>query len=417
MKIAVLGGGVIGITSAYYLACSGHDVTVVERHAGPALETSFANAGQISPGYASPWAGPGMILKALKWMLMDHPPLILRPSVDPSMIRWLAMMMRNCTKARYAQNKERMVRLAEYSRDELVALRKATGIKYDERSRGTLQLFRTHMQIDSSAKDVSVLEQSGVEFEILDRAGCVSVEPGLATSQEKFVGGLRLPFDETGDCFKFTNALAALAEERGVRFCYDTSIDCLRFDGDEVIGVETSRGDVAADSYVIALGSNAPAMLKPLGICLPVYPVKGYSITADILDPQRAPQSTVMDETYKIAVTRFDHRIRVGGMAQISGFDWTLPQRRRDTLVFSINDLFPGAANLATASFWTGLRPMTPDGTPVIGATCFKNLYLNCGHGTLGWTMACGSARVIDDLLSGRRPAIPFEDLSISRYM
>lgn len=416
MKVAVLGAGVIGVTSAYYLARAGHEVTVIDRQPGPALETSFANAGEISPGYASPWAGPGMVHKAMKWMLMHHAPLILRPSFDPAMTRWLIAMLRNCTKQRYAVNKARMVRLAEFSRDELVALRAATGIAYDERSQGTLQLFRTQKQIDDSAKDVEVLRQSGVPYEILSRAECLAVEPGLAASQDKFLGGLRLPNDETGDCFKFTNALAALAAAAGVEFRYDTGIAGLAVEGGRVTNVVTSRGDVTADRYLVALGSYSTALLAPFGLRLPVYPVKGYSITADILDESRAPQSTLMDESYKIAITRLGTRIRVGGMAQISGFDYSLPQRRRETLAFSVDDLFPGAGDLANASYWTGLRPMTPDGTPVIGRTRIGNLFLNCGHGTLGWTMACGSAHAIADIMSDRAPAIETDDLSLARY-
>lgn len=416
MKIAVLGGGVIGVTSAYYLARAGHEVTLVDRQPGPALETSFANAGEISPGYASPWAGPGMISKAIKWMLMNHPPLILRPAIDPAMVRWLVAMLGNCNSKAYAINKARMVRLAEFSRDELVRLRADTEIAYDERSLGTLQLFRTQKQIDGSAKDVAVLHESGVPCEILDRAGCIAAEPGLAATADKFLGGLRLPNDETGDCFKFTNALKDLATAAGVTFRFGTRIQRIDIDAGSVAAVRTDRGAITADRYLVALGSHAPAMVLPLGIRLPVYPVKGYSITARILDPNRAPVSTLMDETYKIAITRLGDRIRVGGMAQISGFDLSLPKKRRETLAFSVADLFPGAADLASASFWAGLRPMTPDGTPIIGPSRIRNLYLNCGHGTLGWTMACGSADVIADLMSDRAPAIDSSDLSIERY-
>jgi D-amino-acid dehydrogenase len=416
MKIAILGGGVIGVTSAYYLARAGHDVTLVDRQPGPALETSFANAGEISPGYASPWAGPGMISKAIKWMLMNHPPLILRPAIDPAMLRWLVAMLGNCNASAYAINKARMVRLAEFSRDELMRLRAETGINYDERALGTLQLFRTQKQIDGSAKDIAVLQESGVPCEILDRAGCIAVEPGLAATADKFLGGLRLPNDETGDCFKFTNALRDLATTAGVTFRFDTTIERIEIEAGKVAAVRTGRGAIMADRYLLALGSYAAAMLSPLGIRLPVYPVKGYSITAQILDPDRAPVSTLMDETYKIAITRLGDRIRVGGMAQISGFDLSLPEKRRETLAFSVADLFPGAADLVGASFWSGLRPMTPDGTPIIGRSRISNLFLNCGHGTLGWTMACGSAHVIADLLSDRATAIETDDLSLERY-
>lgn len=416
MKVAVLGGGVIGVTSAYYLAKAGHEVTVLERQPGPALETSFANAGEISPGYASPWAGPGVPAKAVKWLLMEHAPLILRPKLDAATISWLLSILRNCTEARYALNKSRMVRLAEYSRDLLIALRADTGIAYDERSRGTLQLFRTQAQMDAIGKDVEVLKSYGVPYEVLDAVGCAVAEPGLANALEPIVGGLRLPNDETGDCFKFTNALAELAKGLGVEFQFDTAITGLRKEGDRIAAVRTSRGEVTADAFLVAMGSYSPALVRPFGMKLPVYPVKGYSITAPILDAERAPVSTLLDESYKVAITRLGDRIRVGGMAEISGFNNDLHPRRRRTLEHSMQSLFPGAGDAGAARFWSGLRPMTPDGTPVVGATPIGNLYLNTGHGTLGWTMACGSGQVIADVISGAASAIDTRDLAISRY-
>lgn len=416
MKVAVLGSGVIGVASAWYLAEAGHDVVVIDRQPGPALETSFANAGEISPGYASPWAAPGIPQKAIRWLMMRHAPLILQPAIDREMLGWLFAMLRNCTGTRYAINKARMVRLAEYSRDRLIALRADTGIAYDERMQGTLQLFRTQKQLDGTEKDIAVLRAGGVPFELLDREGCIAVEPGLAAAREKIVGGLRLPGDETGDCFKFTGALAAMAAERGVRFRYGEAIRSLAIEGARIVGVETDRGRITADRYVLALGSHSAAMLRPIGLKLPVYPVKGYSITVPIVDAARAPESTLMDESYKIAITRLGERIRVGGMAEISGYNNMLPKRRRATLVHSLTDLFAGAGDIDATSYWSGLRPMTPDGTPVIGATPYDNLFLNTGHGTLGWTMACGSGRLIADLVSGRAPDIEATDLSIARY-
>lgn len=416
MKITILGAGVIGVTSAYYLAKAGHEVTVLDRQPGPALETSFANAGEISPGYASPWAAPGIPQKALKWLFMKHAPLIIRPMVDAATWRWMTAMLRNCTSARYAINKGRMVRLAEYSRDCLIALREETGIAYDHRTQGTLQLFRTAKQLDGIGKDIEVLKADGVPFEVLDPAGCVAAEPGLQPVRDKIVGGLRLPNDETGDCFKFTNELQKRAEALGVRFRFGVDIRRLRQDGNRIVAVETAEGEIRSDIFVAALGSYTPALLKPLGLRLPVYPVKGYSITVPIVDETRAPVSTIMDETYKIAITRLGDRIRVGGMAEIAGFSNDLPQTRRATLEHSVEDLFGGAGDQRQATFWSGLRPMTPDGTPVIGTTRFANLFLNSGHGTLGWTMACGSGRVLSDLISGAKPEIETADLAISRY-
>lgn len=416
MKVAVLGSGVVGVTTAYYLALAGHEVTVVDRQAGPALETSFGNAGEISPGYASPWAAPGIPQKAIKWLLMKHAPLILRPQLDGEMLAWLLAMLGNCTARRYALNKGRMVRLAEYSRDRLIDLRAATGIAYDEGLQGTLQLFRTQYQLDGIGKDIEVLRAGRVPFEVLDRAGCIAAEPGLAHADDDFVGGLRLPNDETGDCFKFTNALAKLAEGQGVRFQFDTVVEAIETGGRDITAVRTSRGPITADAYVVAMGSFSARLVRPLGLRLPVYPVKGYSITAPIIDADRAPVSTLLDETYKVAITRLGDRIRVGGMAEISGYNNDLPERRRATLGRSVGSLFPGAGDLEAATFWSGLRPMTPDSTPVIGPTKIGNLYLNTGHGTLGWTMACGSAQVLSDIISRRVPAIETADLSIARY-
>lgn len=416
MKVAVLGSGVVGVTTAYYLAAAGHEVEVIDRQPGPGLETSFANAGEISPGYASPWAAPGIPQKAVKWLFMRHAPLILRPTLDPDMWRWLVAMLANCTAGRYAVNKGRMVRLAEYSRDRLIALRQRTAIRYDERSMGTLQLFRSDRQLAAADKDIAVLRADGVPFEVLDADGCIRAEPALAAVRGKFVGGLRLPNDETGDCFKFTNALAALAAETGVVFRHGVRVEGFERDGDRISAVRTSAGTVTADAVVAAMGSYTPRALGALGIRVPVYPVKGYSITAPILDESRAPVSTVMDETFKVAITRLGDRIRAGGMAEISGFSTDLPTRRRGTLEHSVGDLFPGGGDLSGASFWSGLRPMTPDGTPVIGATKYRNLWLNTGHGTLGWTMACGSAAVLADLIGGRRPEIAADDLALSRY-
>ena len=416
MKITILGAGVIGVTSAYYLAKAGHQVTVLDRQPGPALETSFANAGEISPGYSSPWAAPGIPQKAMKWVFMKYAPLIIQPMLDADTWRWVIAMLGNCTSARYAVNKSRMVRLAEYSRDCLIDLRDEIGIEYDGRAMGTLQLFRTQKQLDGIGKDIEVLKSDGVPFEVLDASGCIAAEPGLAHVREKIVGGLQLPHDETGDCFKFTNALAKRAEALGVNFRYGVDILGVRTEGKRVVAVQTAQGEVTADVFVAAMGSFTPKLVKPLGLRVPVYPVKGYSITVPIVDESRAPVSTVMDETYKIAITRLGDRIRVGGMAEIAGFNRDLPPSRKATLVYSVEDLFGGAGDQSQASFWTGLRPMTPDGTPVIGQTEYSNLYLNTGHGTLGWTMACGSGRVLADLIDDKRPDIQSDDLGLARY-
>ncbi|MBD0040635.1 D-amino acid dehydrogenase [Acinetobacter baumannii] len=415
MRVIVLGSGVIGVASAYYLARQGAEVTVLDRQSGPAEETSFGNAGQISPGYSTPWAAPGIPFKAVKWMFQHHAPLAI--NLDGSMwqLQWMAQMLKNCNPQSYAVNKERMMRVAEYSRDCLRELRKDTGIHYENRAKGTLQLFRKEAQMEAVQRDISVLEECGVSYELLNANELGRVEPALANAQDKLVGGLHLPNDETGDCYLFTNALAQIAKELGVNFQFNQNVEKLIVEGDQIKGVQVNGKILTADRYVLAFGSYSRDFLKPLDLQLPVYPVKGYSLTIPIVDPAFAPQSTVLDETYKIAITRFDQRIRVGGMAELSGFNLGLNEDRRATLQMVTQDLFPGG-DMEQASFWTGLRPMTPDSTPIIGATRFKNLFLNTGHGTLGWTMACGSGKLISDIVLNHKTDISTDGLSIQRY-
>ena len=431
MKVLVLGSGVVGVTSAYYLAQKGFEVTVIDRQPAVGLETSFANAGQISPGYSAPWAAPGVPLKALKWLFQRHAPLAVKPDFTLWQLQWTMMLLRNCTAKRYDINKERMVRLAEYSRDCLDELRAATGIAYEARTQGTLQVFRTQKQLDAEAKDIAVLSRLGVPFEHLDPDGCVRAEPALAAVKDKLLGGLRLPSDETGDCQLFTTNLAAEAEKLGVKFRHNVSIDRLITQNGKLMSVEitTKVGKEAvhhdqyketlyADQFVVALGSYSRQLMQGLGLQIPVYPVKGYSLTVPVINSAAAPISTVMDETYKVAITRFDNRIRVGGMAELAGYDLSLNPRRRETLEMVLNGLFPNGGDISKSQFWTGLRPMTPDGTPIIGqaSKMHTNVWLNTGHGTLGWTMACGSAQVLADLMANEKPAIVCDDLALSRY-
>jgi D-amino-acid dehydrogenase len=415
MRVIVLGSGVIGVASAYYLAQQGASVTVLDRQAGPAEETSFGNAGQISPGYSTPWAAPGIPFKAVKWMFQHHAPLAINMDGSMWQLQWMAQMLKNCNPQSYAINKERMTRVAEYSRDCLRDLRKATGIHYENRSKGTLQVFRNEAQLEAVQRDIQVLKECGVDYELLLKEDLAKVEPALAFAQDKLVGGLHLPNDETGDCYLFTNALASLAKDMGVDFKFNQNVEKLVVEGDEIKGVVVDGKVLTAERYVLAFGSYSRDFLKPLNLDLPVYPVKGYSLTIPIVDPAFAPQSTVLDETYKIAITRFDERIRVGGMAELSGFNHGLNENRRATLQMVTQDLFPGG-DMQQATFWTGLRPMTPDSTPIIGATRFSNLFLNTGHGTLGWTMACGSGKLISDLVLNHKTDINTEGLSIQRY-
>jgi D-amino-acid dehydrogenase len=416
MKVLVLGAGVIGVTTAYWLAEAGHDVTVVDRQPGPALETSFANAGQVSPGYASPWAAPGVPLKALKWMVRRDPPLIIRPGFDPQMWSWLLAMLGNCTAPRYAANKQRMLRLAEYSRLCLNEITARLGLAFDQRQLGTLQLFRTGQALDAAGRDIAVLDELGVPYEVLDRAGCIAAEPGLASARATIAGGLRLPNDQTGDCYRFTAALERRATGLGAAFRYGETIERIEASGGRVASVRTSRGTLTADHYVLALGSFSARAGTDLGIDMPVYPVKGYSLTLPVTNDDAAPRSTVLDDTYKVAVTRLGNRVRVGGMAELSGYRKTLLPARRQTLMKVVQDLFPSSTGADDASFWTGLRPMTPDAIPIVGPTRLANLSLNTGHGTLGWTMACGSAALIADIITGTIPAIDTSGFSLTRF-
>jgi D-amino-acid dehydrogenase len=432
MQVLVLGSGVVGITSAYYLAQKGFDVTVIDRQPAVGLETSFANAGQISPGYAAPWAAPGVPMKALKWLFQRHSPLSLKSDGTLWQLQWTLKLLQNCNASSYAQNKERMVRLAEYSRDCLSELRTRTGIAYEGRTQGTLQVFRTQQQLDAEAKDIAVLTCCGVPFEVLDPDGCVRAEPALALVKGQLLGGLRLPGDETGDCQLFTTNLAEKAKALGVKFRQDVTINRLIISNNKLSGVEISTGSglesvvetLHADQYVVALGSYSRQLMQGLGLQIPVYPVKGYSLTIPVINSDAAPVSTVMDETYKVAITRFDNRIRVGGMAELAGFNLSLNPRRKATLEMVVNSLFPNAGDMSQSKFWTGLRPMTPDGTPIIGkanslgkaSEMYDNVWLNTGHGTLGWTMACGSGQLLADLVANHKPAIQSDDLALSRY-
>ncbi|MGB0836129.1 MAG: D-amino acid dehydrogenase [Psychrobium sp.] len=416
MKVVVLGSGVIGLTSAWYLAQTGCEVTVIDRQAKSGQETSFANAGQISYGYSSPWAAPGVPLKALKWMLSKHSPLVINPKFSLSQIGWMWQLLRNCSHANYQRNKGRMLALANYSQQALMDLREQLPLAYQGRQQGTLQLLRTQQQIESLAKDIALLKASGIEHQLLDAQDCLAQEPALQYSRCDIAGGLLLPQDETGDCELFCQSLTQQAKQIGIKFLFNTNVTSLETQQKRVMGVNTSQEFIAADKVVVALGSYSAQLLEPLGLSIPVYPVKGYSLTMPISDAKFAPQSTVMDETHKVALTRFDDRIRVAGTAQLCGFDLELPPKRVATLNKVVRDLFPNVGSLDNAEYWTGLRPMTPDGTPIIGATALENLYLNTGHGTLGWTLACGSAKLLAEQMTSRKSVLNPLDYQLGRY-
>ncbi|HHP5764871.1 TPA: D-amino acid dehydrogenase [Vibrio parahaemolyticus] len=417
MEVIVLGSGVIGLTSAWYLSQAGYQVTVIDRQPSSAMETSFANAGQISYGYSSPWAAPGIPLKAIKWLMEEHAPLKIKPSLSTDMISWASKMVANCTLPRYQINKARMLSIANHSRACLEQLRNEHAIEYQGRQFGTLQVFRTTQQLTAIEKDLKLLEQSGTRFELMDVEQCLRQEPGLALVKDKIVGGLYLPDDETGDCFQFCQQLTELAKAHGVTFKFNTEVSNWVTVGKKIIGVQTNHGLFKADQFVVASGSFSTALLKQLDIDIPVYPVKGYSLTLPIENEEYAPRSTVMDETYKVAMTRFDDRIRVAGTAELAGFDPSLPQKRKNTIEMVVRDLFPRGGDFSQAEFWTGFRPMTPDGTPIIGATPYDNLFTNTGHGTLGWTMACGSGHLLANIMTGGKAKImKNSELNLLRY-
>jgi D-amino-acid dehydrogenase len=416
MKILVLGSGVIGVTSAWYLARAGHDITLVDRQPQPAMETSFANGGQVSWGAANPWAAPDIPGKALGWLFGRHSPLVLRPRLDPEMWLWLGRMLRNCTRVRYLANKERQLRLAHYSHACLTELRNELDLHYDHGTHGLLILYRSTRDLEAATHDAQTLDRLGIAYRFLDHAACVAHEPALSSSRGKIIGGLLFPGDESGDCRRFTDELAVRSQQHGVKFLASTNVTQLIVEGDRISRVITNHGDLTADRYVLACGSYSPLLLKPLGIRLPVYPVKGYSITVPITNDAAAPRGTLTDETYKVVITRLGNRMRAAGTAELCGYDLTLRPARLATLVHVVRDLFPSAGDLFDAEPWAGLRPMTPDNPPVIGATPYQNLFLNTGHGTLGWTMACGSGKVLADLIAGRAPEIDLDGLTLARF-
>jgi len=416
MQVLVLGSGIIGTTTAYYLALQGHQVRVIDRQATAGLETSFANAGQISPGYAAPWAAPGIPFKAIKWMLSKHSPLIVNPKPDWEKMKFITRMFTQCNEKSYTTNKSRMLRLAEYSRLSLQQLNLDTGLDYDNEEKGTLQLFRTRKQVLAAQKDMAILDKFNMPYESLHVNGCIDAEPALARVKHKFIAGLRLPMDQTGDCYKFTDQLVERCRKLGVIFEFNTEIKSLKIENNQIHSVVTETQEYKADKYVVAMGSFSNKLLKTIGINSPVYPVKGYSITVPVINPDASPVSTIMDEIHKVAITRLGDRIRVAGTAELNGHNLELNEKRRATVRHVIADLFPDAANMQQDEFWAGLRPMTPDGTPMVGATDIPNLYLNTGHGTLGWTMSFESGRLLADIISGNKTDIRYDDLSIHRY-
>lgn len=416
MHIIILGAGVIGITAAYYLNRAGHQVSIIERAAGVAEETSYANAGQLSFGYTTPWAAPNIPLKAAKWLGKAHSPLIIQPDGSLYQLKWLAHMTANCNSIAYARNQSRMMRISEYSRHLLHRFEQEEAIDFEQRHLGTLHLFRDAAAFAAHRRQMGVLDSFNVPYETLDAESSLKYEPALAHIRHQIAGAFRLPNDSTGDCFMFSRKLAQLLQERGVQFHFNSPIERIDHSGGRINAVIAGGQSHQADAYVCALGSFSRPLMQQLSLDLPVYPVKGYSITVPLTDASKAPVSTVLDEKYKVALTRFADRIRVGGMAELSGYRLERPQVHRETLCMVTDELFPGACRTENAQYWSGLRPMTPDSTPIIGATRFDNLFINTGHGTLGWTMSFGSGKLTADMVSGCQTEIDSSDLGLARY-
>ena len=383
----------MGTASAWYLSQAGHEVRVIDRQGAAGMETSFANGGQISADHAAPWAKPGVPLQALKWLMQEDAPLLFRLRADPAQWRWGLQFLRNCTQARFEANAAKLRRLGVYSRSELRALREETGLQYDQVSRGILVLYT-----------------EGREFEpgMMTPEECVAIEPAVAPMKHRLTGGRMYPDDESGDAYKFTTELAKLCAGNGVKFEFGVSIERFSTHHNKITAVKTQSSSIEADAFVLALGSYSPLLARPLGIDLPIYPLKGYSVTMPVKNPAAAWNVSLSDEAHKLVLSRLGDRLRIAGTAELNGYNTEINTVRCEAIVKRVMELFPGAGDPAQATFWTGLRPATPDNIPCIGRTKYPNLYLNTGHGTLGWTHACGSGRALADIIGGRKPEVDF---------
>lgn len=416
MRVLVLGAGVVGVATAYFLARKGHEVVVADRQPGVGLETSFANGGQISASHAEPWANPDTLRKVWKWLGRADAPLLFRFRFDPALWSWGLRFLANCTAARAKVNIERTLRIALYSRRCLGELRDETGIQYDQKTQGILHFYRDAREFEHAVHQAAVMTGMGCERRPLDPAGCVGLEPAFASVQGQLAGGIYSPDDESGDAHLFTTHLAELCRTMGVEFRFAEAIQAIRAESGAVTGVDTGSGTLAADAYVVALGSYSPQFLKPLGIRLPIYPAKGYSVTLPVTDPARAPELSLTDDEHKLVFSRLGNRLRIAGTAETAGYDTSVNETRARVILRRTLEVFPGCGDADKAEFWAGLRPKTPDSVPVIGPTRYSNLFLNTGHGTLGWTMSCGSGRVLADLMSGETPEIDLGGLGMDRF-
>ncbi|MFC7517666.1 D-amino acid dehydrogenase [Herbaspirillum sp. GCM10030257] len=426
MKVIVLGSGIVGTASAWFLRKAGHEVTVLERQPGVAMETSFANGGQISVSHAEPWANPATLLKVIKWLGREEAPLLLRLRPDWQQWAWCLRFLRECTPGRVAGNIRQIVAIADYSRHILQSVRVETGIDYDALQHGILHFYTDEQEFRKSLHAAALMRKLGCPRNSLSADEVVCMEPALRHLRHKIVGGDFTETDESGDVYKFSTALAAKAAEAGVDFRFNTTVTRLltngqrmgeRIAGVEIINAQGRHDMVHADAYVMAAGSFSAPLLKPLGIALPIYPGKGYSATYRILDANAAPTVSLTDDGYKLVFSRLGDRLRVAGTCELNGYTRELNDARCKAITRRVRELFPAACDYDHPVYWSGLRPLTPSNVPYIGKTKFDNLFLNTGHGTLGWTMGCGSGRAIADIVSGRRPDVDFVFTGMSPAM
>jgi D-amino-acid dehydrogenase len=413
MQVAVIGGGVIGVCTAYFLAAAGHEVVVIERYGNVAQETSFGNGGLVAPSSVGPWAAPGMPKKILSYLFKPEAPVLLKARVDPALWRWIRQWLAECEVDRFLINKARMQRVAAYSRAVLQDLREAHELEY-EQTTGVLQLFRNQRELQWAQPALDFLAQNDVLHRLLDAAEAREVEPALA-AQTPLAAALHLPQDEAGNCPLFTRQLKTVATDLGVEFHFNSTVSALHAEGNRV-GMLIDDRAFSADAVVIAAGVDSVRLLEPLGIHLPLCGVRGYSATAFIKNFEHAPLAAVIDETYKTAITRMGSRVRIAGTAEIGARGTQLRAAALRTLAKVGDDWFPDAANYSTATFWSGVRPMLPDGPPVLGASPIRNIYLNVGHGSAGWAMAPGSGKLLADIMSGHTPEIDLDGLTLARY-
>lgn len=413
MHVIVLGAGLTGVTTAWYLSQAGHRVTVIDRQPAPGLETSFANGGQISVSHPEPWANPGAPAQVLRWLGREDAPLLFRPRADWRQWAWGLRFLVECLPGRTRRNTEAIAQLALYSHARLRELREATGIEYDRLAGGILHVFFEAGEAGRMAQRAGLLRGFGMRAEVLDAGGCVAVEPALAHCRDTLAGGLYAPDDESGDAWKFTQRLAALCAEHGVAFRFDARIEALLTKGGRVTAADIldaagGREQVPGDAFVVALGSHSPLLLRPLGEELPIYPVKGYSVTLPLAPDAPAPHVSITDESRRIVCSRLGDRLRVAGTAELAGYDTTVDFKRCEAILRRMGELFPQVEAAGEVAYWAGLRPATPDNVPIIGRIRCENLYCNTGHGTLGWTLACGSAQALADIVGGRGPKVEF---------